>query len=49
MNEHAKFCGIRINNFRDMQAFTKLALSKIIYLRFHSLRALVVRALKGES
>ena len=48
-NKLAKFCGICINSFWDMQAFTKLALIKIIYLRFHSLRALVVRTLKGES
>ena len=48
-NKRAKFCGICIQSFWDMQAFTKLALIKIIYLRFHSLRALVVRTLKGES
>ena len=48
-NKHAIFCGICINSFWDRQAFTKLALIKIIYLRFHSLRALVVRTLKGES
>ena len=33
-NQHAKFRCIRINSFRDMQAFTNLALSKIIYLFF---------------
>ena len=30
-NQHAKYCS---NSFRDMQAFTKLALYKIIYLIF---------------
>ena len=33
-NQHAKFRGIQSNSFRDMQAFTKLALNKIIYLIF---------------
>ena len=30
-NQHAKYCS---NSFRNMQAFTKLALNKIIYLIF---------------